>query len=120
MNTQTINLKPYEVVHQQHVRNKDTQQIELKDVTTTIDPRIVIYELMRAPGVFKSGSEVVEAVIIARTIRDAGETMEINDNDLAVVKKALDHFIAKPHDPESGKIALGGPDYEELILRIYS
>lgn len=115
----TLNLSKYEVTKKQMVRNSETQQIETKDVTEVIDPKQLLYELMRAPGIFKNGTEIVEAVIIARTIRDANDELEIDEKDLSIVKKVLDHFIAKDHNPAVGQVALGGPEYEELIMRVY-
>lgn len=115
-----LDLSTYQITQKQHVRNSETKQLELKDVDVSMDPKAILYDLMRAPGVFKSGPEVVEAVIIARSIRDAGDEIELDEKDFNIVKKVVDFFIAKEHKPEKGIMALGGPEYEELIMRIYA
>ena len=120
MATKTIDLTTYKVVTKQHKRNKETDQIELVDVDVEMDPKVLLYELIKSPGIFKNGAELVEAIVIARSIRDAGDSIQLPEKDLAVVKKALDYFIAKKHDPANGSVALGGDNYDELIMRIYS
>ena len=120
MNTKNIDLTQYEITRQKYERNKETNEVEAVDFTDTIDPKQLLYDLLRAPGTFKNGTEIVEAVIVARAIRDAGDSIDLNDNDLTIVQKVLNRFIAQEHKPQEGKISLSGPDYEELIMRIYS
>jgi hypothetical protein len=75
--------------------------------------------LLRLPGIYKDGIETCDGVMLARSIVEADNSIEINEQDLALVKKVMDILIAREHDPKRGKVSLGGVRYEEMILRVF-
>jgi len=79
-----------------------------------------LYEMLRLPGLFKDGIEVVDAVLMARKIRDAeSDNVELDANEEKLLKSAFNKLIDREHNPQSGMVALGGPRYEEMILRVF-
>jgi len=82
--------------------------------------RLELYELLRLPGLFQDGIAVVDAVLLARRIRDcAADSVELDAAELKLLKQAMNKLIDRPHNPSAGQMALGGPRYEELILRVF-
>jgi hypothetical protein len=76
--------------------------------------------LLRIPGVYKDGVETCDGVILARSIvKEEKDCLEINETELALIKKVMNQLIAREHKPQLGQIALGGPRYEELIMRVF-
>jgi hypothetical protein len=75
--------------------------------------------LLRLPGIYKNGIEICDGVMLARSIVEAGDSIEINEQDLALVKKVMDILIAREHKPQQGQPSLGGIRYEEMILRVF-
>jgi len=85
------------------------------------DVKSELYQILRLPGLFQNVEQVVEAVTIARNIRDCEEdSIDLTENDFKLVKTAFDKLISRTHDLAKGQVALGGPEYEELILRVAS
>ena len=85
-----------------------------------LDVKMELYGMLRLPGLFKDGIEVVDSVLMARNIRDAeSDNVELDANEEKLLKAAFNKLIDREHNPQSGQIALGGPRYEELILRVF-
>ena len=58
--------------------------------------------------------------MLSREIRACDEdTFKLNEEELKLLKAVMDKLIGRDHNPASGQIALGGPRYEELILRVF-
>jgi len=80
-----------------------------------------LYELLRLPGLFKDGVEVVDAVLLARRIRDTEQdSVELDANEEELLKQAFNKLIARDHNPAKGLVAMGGARYEELIMRVFA
>jgi hypothetical protein len=85
-----------------------------------LDVREEFYTLLRLPGIYADGVETCDGIILAKSIQRCAEpVLEINAEELALMKKVMDTLIARPHKPQIGQISLGGPRYEELILRVF-
>ena len=85
-----------------------------------LDVKGELYGVLRLPGLFKDGIEVVDAVLMARKIRDAeSDNVELDANEEKLLKGAFNKLIDREHNPSTGQVALGGPRYEELILRVF-
>lgn len=85
-----------------------------------MDVKAELYGVLRLPGLFKDGIEVVDAVLMARKIRNAESgNVELDANEEKLLKAAFNKLIDREHNPTAGQIALGGPRYEELILRVF-
>lgn len=69
--------------------------------------------LMRIAGVYENGIETCDGIEIVKQIKAAGDSLEVNESELNLIKKVLDKLIK--HD----NIKLGGARYEELILRVF-
>ena len=86
----------------------------------TVEMKKELSDLLRMPGVYKDGVETCDGVLIAKQIRECEEDgLEINETELALIKKVMDTLIKKPHEPLKGQISLGGKRYEEMILRVF-
>jgi hypothetical protein len=90
------------------------------DKDVTVDIKQELSDILRAPGVFQNGTQMVDAICIAREISKAVGSIELSDKDLGILQEACNHFIAMEHDPAKGKIALGGVKYSELIMRVFA
>jgi hypothetical protein len=79
-----------------------------------------LYNLLRLPGIYANGVETCDGIILAKSILTCKDVeLEINETELALMKKVMDILIARPHQPHLGQVSLGGPRYEELILRVF-
>ena len=72
---------------------------------------------LRAPGVFKSGEEIVEAVTLAKAVRDCeGDSYIMDEREAKVLKGGVNKHLELTAD---GRSNLGGPIHEEAICRIF-
>ncbi|KKN51292.1 hypothetical protein LCGC14_0624000 [marine sediment metagenome] len=79
-----------------------------------------IADMLRIPGVYKDGVESFDGLMLSREIRACeDDSFKINEDELKILKAVMDKLIARDHNPSTGQIALGGPRYEELILRVF-
>lgn len=74
---------------------------------------------LRAAGVFKSGEEIAEAVVLAKELRGAdGETILLDEREVEILKKGLNRHIEASADGKTPAV-LGGPIHEEAICRVF-
>ena len=78
-----------------------------------------INELLRSKGVFKSGEDIAEAIMLAKKIGDTNspDSMILDERETEILKTCLNKFIALT---ESGQADFGGPLHEEAICRVFS
>ena len=77
-------------------------------------------ELLRIPGVYQNGVESFDGLMLSREIRACEEDIfVINEDELKLLKAVMDKLIGREHNPASGQIALGGPRYSEMIIRVF-
>ena len=73
--------------------------------------------LLRAPGIFKTGEEIAEAVVLAKQILAVGnDVLTIDEHEATILKFCLNRHISLTHE---GKNNFGGPFHEECILRVF-
>lgn len=73
---------------------------------------------LRSTGMFKTGEEITEAILLAKQIRDIeSDSIELDEKEIAVLKKALNRLLELASD---GKANFGGPIHEEAILRVFT
>lgn len=115
----SLDLRPYEYQAMEFVRD-EKGQIDEVEKTYTFYVRKELYALLRGNGVCKSGPEVIDAVTLARMIRDRQEDeIGLAKEDIELIRKILNVYISQEHNPAIGKFSLGGPRYEELIFRVF-
>lgn len=113
-----IDLSEYTLPVEKFERNEENQVVR-KMVDEVFPIRNELYEMMRIPGLFKTTTEIVEAITVGRSIRDCKDDfIELDKEDWELLKRGLDKLVDREHDPAKGQIALGGPRYEELIFRV--
>jgi len=79
-----------------------------------------ISDILRAPGIFRSGEEIAEAVVLAKTVRDTrDESVNLDAREAEILKKAFNRIIEATADGKSS-IMLGGELHEEAILRVFN
>jgi hypothetical protein len=120
MKAYTLDLSPYDVDVETFKREEDNT------VTRKIEKQIFpirqeIYEMLRIPGVLDSGMEIVDAITLARRILSCeDDSVELTEDEMNVLRKVMNKLIKREHNPQAGLVALGGPRYEELILRVFT
>jgi len=85
-----------------------------------------ISNMLRAPGLFADGNDIVEAVVLAKSIRDAkgledvGDpdncTLVLDEKELKVLRDCMNTHLKLATE---GKTNFGGPVHEECILRVF-
>ncbi len=84
-----------------------------------VKPKQEYYDLLRMPGIYSDGLETCDGVILANRILECDDTIvEINETELALLKKVLNILIKIPHNPPATR-SLGGPRYDTLIVRVF-
>lgn len=79
-----------------------------------------IADMLRIPGVYKDGVESFDGLMLSREVRACEDgSFKISEDELKILKAVMDKLIARDHNPTAGQIALGGPRYEELIIRVF-
>jgi hypothetical protein len=76
--------------------------------------------LLRLPGIYKDGIEMVDGVMISRNIMASDESITLDETDLALIKRVMNILIAREHKPLQGQLSLGGIRYEALIIRVFT
>lgn len=76
--------------------------------------------VLRIPGIFENGVQIFDGCMLGKQIKNCeADTLVINEDELKLLKTAMDKLIAREHNPAAGQIALGGPRYEEMIIRVF-
>lgn len=76
--------------------------------------------VLRIPGIFENGVQIFDGCMLGKQIKNCeADTLEINEDELKLLKTAMDKLIAREHNPAAGQVALGGPRYEEMIIRVF-
>jgi len=115
-----IDLSEYEVTMQQNVRNEETKEIELKEITEVYPLKSNLSNWLRIAGIWKDGIELCDAHDLAKQIKDCNEdTFELNETEMELLKKVLNKLISQPEDPTRGVMALGGVVHEEAVRRVF-
>lgn len=114
-----IDLSGYSVTIQSNRRNEETKQIELVTEEIPYPLKDNIYQWLRLPGMFKGGVEVVDACDLAKQIRGAGDDIVLDEQEIGLLKTAMDKLIAQENNPAQGQVALGGEVHEECIRRVF-
>jgi len=71
---------------------------------------------LRSIGVFKSAEDIVEAVVLAKRIREYGDNViELDEREADILRQAVNKQIAMTAE---GRANLGGPIHEQAIIRI--
>jgi len=74
---------------------------------------------LRAAGVFRSGEDIAEAVVLAGRLRDAdGDSAVLDEREADILKKALNRHIEATADGKTPAM-LGGPLHEQAICRVF-
>ncbi len=73
-------------------------------------------EFLRAVGMFKNSAELVDAVTLAKRIRDnSADSIVLDEKEAAVLKQVIDKHLQLTAE---GKGVLGGTIHEEAICRV--
>lgn len=74
--------------------------------------------MLRAGGLFDNTEDTVEAIIIGKSIQShKKDSIEIDERELNLLKQCLDRHLKASTE---GKGIFGGPQHENLIVRIYN
>ena len=118
MKKYTLDLTEYEVEYERWVV-KDGKR-ELEKGTEPFPIKEELSGILRIPGIFENGVQIFDGCMLGKQIKNCEEdSLEINEEDLKLLKTAMNKLIAREHNPASGLVALGGPRYEEMIIRVF-
>ena len=118
MKKYTLDLTEYEVDFERWVI-KDEKR-ELEKGTEPFPLKDELSMILRIPGIFENGVAVFDACLLGKQIKNCEEdSLEISEEELKLLKTAMNKLIAREHNPATGLIALGGPRYEEMIIRVF-
>lgn len=112
-----LDLTPWETTTKvlEHDENGTPTVVEKKEMYPV---RENLSSMLRAQGVFKDTESVVEAITLARMIRDTTENeVSLDRREVQVLKECVDQLLAAAADKRSN---FGGEQHEELILRIHA
>ena len=119
-------MKKYELDVSEYEVDFERWEIEdekrvLKTGKEPLDVKKEIADMLRIPGVYANGIESFDGLMLGREIRACEENLfTISEDELKLLKKVMDILVAREHNPKEGSISLGGPRYEEMIIRVYS
>ena len=106
-----VDFERWEIEDEKRVLKKGKEPFPLKTE---------LAELLRIPGIYANGVESFDGFMLSREIRVCEENVfTISEDELKLLKTAMDKLIARDHNPATGQIALGGPRYEEMIIRVF-
>ena len=118
MKTYDLDLSSYDVSFERWVMEEEKRVLK-----TGMEPfplKEEIADMLRIPGVYKDGVESFDGLMLSREIRACEDgSFKINEDELKILKAVMDKLIARDHNPAAGQIALGGPRYSELIIRVF-
>ena len=118
MKTYDLDLSEYEVDYERW-EIEDEKRV-LKTGKELFPIKAEIADMLRIPGIYKDGVESFDGLMLSKEIRACDkDTFKLNEDELKLLKAVMDKLIGRDHNPASGQIALGGPRYEELILRVF-
>ena len=114
-----LDLTEYSVTMMAPVTKKDEDGKEhrvMEQVTEEYPLRTNISSWLRSMGVFKTGEDIAEAVMLARTVRDSeNDHLMLDEREAGILKQAVNRLIELTAD---GKATLGGEIHEEAIVRV--
>ena len=85
-----------------------------------LDVKKEMADMLRIPGIYENGVESFDGLMLGREIRALEEdSFSISEDELKLLKKVMDKLIGRDQNPAAGQISLGGPRYEEMIIRVY-
>ena len=114
-----LNLEEYEVSapRQKLVDDgKGGKKVDMYDEVSTYPQRENMSVWLRMSGIFKSAEEIVEAITLAKQIRDhMGLFIMLDEREAQILKQAMNKIIEMTAE---GRAGLGGELHEEAIVRV--
>ena len=114
-----IDLSEYDVEIKVNKRNEETKKIELVTESVPYPLKQNLYDWLRLPGMFKGGVEICDACDLAKSIKNAGDDITLDETELRLLTPAMDTLISQKNDPARGVTALGGEIQEVAIRRVF-
>ena len=106
-----VDYERWVIEDEKRVLQKGTEPMPVKEELSSI---------LRIPGIFENGVQIFDACMLGKQIKSCeADTLEINEEELKLLTTAMNKLIAREHNPVAGQIALGGPRYEEMIIRVF-
>ena len=106
-----VDFERWEIEDEQRVLKKGQEPFPLTEE---------LADMLRIPGVYANGVESFDGLMLSREIRACeDDVFVISEDELKLLKAVMDKLIGREHNPATGQIALGGPRYEEMIVRVF-
>lgn len=113
-----LDLSEYEIEILEHKPTKeDPKNVETKQEMYPLRDNISMW--LRAAGIFKTGEEIAEAVILGKAIEKSQiDEYLLDEREAEILKNCLNKHLALT---EAGRVRfpLGGVIHEEAICRIF-
>ena len=114
-----LDLTKYSVTMMAPVTKKDEDGKEhrvMEQVTEEYPLRTNISSWLRSMGIFKTGEDIAEAVMLAKTVRDSeNDHLILDEREAEILRQAVNRLVELTAD---GKATLGGEIHEEAIVRV--
>lgn len=113
-----LDLSAYDVTVQVPVtKTVDSKEVrEFEDKTEVYPLRDNLSIWLRSVGIFKSAEDIVEAVSVAKQLRDCeADSIELDERETGVLKQAVNRLVALTAE---GQANLGGEIHEVAIVRV--
>lgn len=116
MKKNVLSLIPWDVTTSvQETDNDGNLQIVQKSQAYPIKDNLGA--MLRAGGLFTTVEDTVEAILLGKTIQSNKEdSVNLDERELTLLKSCLDKHLEAA---TKGQSMFGGPQHEELVLRIY-
>ncbi len=100
-------------------------EVVIEDGKQKMESKTEVYPLkenisnwLRTMGLFRTGEEITEAIILAQQVRETTETeLVLDDKEAEILKKTVNRFLDLTMQ---GRANIGGQTHEEAIVRIFS
>jgi hypothetical protein len=111
-----LDLSKYSIeAPRQVVKDDKSIGIEMKEEEYPLAKNLSVW--LRTMGIFRSGEDIAEAVILAKHFRDytGDSTITLDEREARILKEATNKLIAMTAE---GRAQLGGILHEEAICRV--
>ena len=111
-----LDLSVYQIETTGPMPGKEGEAVVMGPVVVDYPIRNNYSEFLRAVGMFKNSAELVEAVMLAKRIRDnSADFIVLDEKEANVLKQVIDKHLQLTAE---GRGCLGGIIHEEAICRV--